>query len=169
MLKEFEEQKVKTWEQGVEAHTIENLDKNLLVHEEDANSLCLVVNFDNKLVELLREVKYLRLLNYQVPEKAQKLYDRVDIYRTQTGNLELIVGMYNNIQTTLLPVEKPLLKDKIELIDRILKPGIENLKWKDENINPFIKEAMSVVTDINELVRKMKENVKSMSSKCADW
>ena len=77
--------------------------------------------------------------------------------------------MYNNIQTTLLPVEKPLLKDKIELIYRILKPGIEKLKWKDENINPFIKEAMSVVTDIDELVKKMKENVKSMNSKCANW
>ena len=77
--------------------------------------------------------------------------------------------MYNNIQTTLLPVEKPLLKDKIELIYRILKPGIEKLKWKDENINPFIKEAMSVITDINELVKKMKENVKSMNSKCANW
>lgn len=153
MLQEFEEQKVKSWEQGVEAHTEYNLDKNLLVHEADGNSACLVVNFDKKLVELLREVKYLRLLNYQVPEKAQKLYDRVDVYRAQTGNLELIVGMYNNIQTTMLPVEKPLLRDKIELIDRILKPGIETLKWKDEKINPFIKEAMLIVTDINELVK----------------
>ncbi len=153
MLQEFEEQKVKSWEQGVEAHTEDNLDKNLLVHEADGNSACLVVNFDKKLVELLREVKYLRLLNYQVPEKAQKLYDRVDVYRAQTGNLELIVGMYNNIQTTMLPVEKPLLRDKIELIDRILKPGIETLKWKDEKINPFIKEAVLIVTDINELVK----------------
>lgn len=153
MLQEFEEQKVKSWEQGVEAHTEDNLDKSLLVHEADGNSACLVVNFDKKLVELLREVKYLRLLNYQVPEKAQKLYDRVDVYRAQTGNLELIVGMYNNIQTTMLPVEKPLLRDKIELIDRILKPGIETLKWKDEKINPFIKEAMLIVTDINELVK----------------
>ena len=59
MLKEFEENKFKTWEQGVEAHTVENLDKNLLVHEDVENSACLVVDFDKKLVELLREVKYL--------------------------------------------------------------------------------------------------------------
>ena len=153
MLQEFEEQKIKSWEQGVEAHTEDNLYKNLLIHEADGNSAYLVVNFDKKLVELLREVKYLRLLNYQVPEKAQKLYDRVDVYRAQTGNLEFIVGMYNNIQTTMLSVEKPLLRDKIKLIDRILKPGIETLKWKDEKINPFIKEAMLIVTDINELVK----------------
>ena len=28
---------------------------------------------------------------------------------------------------------------------------------------------MSVVIDINELVKKMKENVKSMNSKCVNW
>ena len=72
---------------SIEAHTEDNLDKNLLVHKADGNSDCLVVNFDKKLVELLREVKYLRLLNYQVPEKAQKLYDRVDVYRAQTETL----------------------------------------------------------------------------------
>ena len=72
---------------SIEAHTEDNLDKNQLLHESIGNSACLVVNFDKKLVELLKEVKYLRLLNYQVPEKAQKLYDRVDVYRAQTETL----------------------------------------------------------------------------------
>lgn len=140
----------------------------MLVHD-DGDEALLSVNFDRMLIRLLREVKYLRLLNYEVPEKAQGLYNKVDLYRTQTGNLDLIVSMYNDIQSNLLPVEKPLLKDKIELIDRILKPGIEQLKWKDENINSFIKEAMSIVTDINALVKQMKENVRKMKNSCAEW
>jgi dynein heavy chain len=48
-----------------------------------------------------------------LPEKASKLYDKVAVYRTQTGNLELCVNMYNEILSTLLPVEKPLLADRI--------------------------------------------------------
>jgi len=36
---------------------------------------------------LLREVKYLKLLDITVPEKASLLYSKVNIYRTQTGNL----------------------------------------------------------------------------------
>lgn len=169
-LKEFEEAKIKVWESSVEEHTVENLTKNLLVSSTEGEEILLQVNFDKMLVRLLREVKYLRLLNYKVPEKAQKLYDKVDTYRTQTGNLDLIVSMYNEIVVTLLPVEKPLLKNKIELIDRILKPGIQNLKWNDENINPFIKEAMEIVTEVSELVKKkMKENVKKMEKMCAEW
>jgi dynein heavy chain len=71
------------------------------------------VNFDPTLVRLLREVKYLKLLEIELPERASKLYDKVSVYRTQTGNLELCVNMYNDILATLLPVEKPLLADKI--------------------------------------------------------
>jgi hypothetical protein len=37
--------------------------------------------------------------------------------------------MYNEILQTLLPVEKPLLKKRIESMDASLKEGIEKLTW----------------------------------------
>ena len=80
----------------------------------------LKVNFDPVLVRLLREVKYLLILDIKVPERANKLYEKVNIYRSQTGNLDLIVNMYNEILATLLPVEKPLLADRIERINKAL-------------------------------------------------
>jgi dynein heavy chain, axonemal len=49
------------------------------------------------------------LLDIEVPKTAQTLYQRVDVYRQQTGQLELIVEMYNDMLANLLPVEKPLL------------------------------------------------------------
>jgi dynein heavy chain len=64
-------------------------------------------------VRLLREVKYLQLIDLDVPERAAALYAKVNVYRTQTGNLELTVNMYNDVLATLLPVEKPLLADRI--------------------------------------------------------
>jgi dynein heavy chain len=86
----------------------------------------------------------------------------VNTYRTQKGNLDIIVDMYNNILATLLPVEKPLLSDRIERINKALEPGILELKWNSDGINPFIKNAMDVVTDVDELVRLMKDNVRKM-------
>ena len=56
------------------------------------------------------------------------LYNKVDNYRTQTRNLELVVAMYNEILSTMLPVEKPLSMSKIDNIHAILEPGIENLQ-----------------------------------------
>lgn len=40
------------------------------------------VNFDPVLVRLLREVKYLLLMDIEVPERAQLLFKKVNIYRT---------------------------------------------------------------------------------------
>jgi dynein heavy chain len=67
----------------------------------------------------------LQLLDIEVPERASALYAKVNIYRTQTGNLELTVNMFNEILATLLPVEKPLLADRIQMMCDYLAPGIK--------------------------------------------
>jgi len=51
------------------------------------------------------------------------LFKKVNTYRTQTGNLEIIATLYNEILATLLPVEKPLLADRIEKINKAIEPG----------------------------------------------
>ena len=54
--------------------------------------------------------------------------------------------MYNDILANLLPVEKPLLADRIQQMGNALLPGIETLQWTSDNINPFISKALSIVT-----------------------
>lgn len=77
--------------------------------------------------------------------------------------------MYNEILATLLPVEKPLLADRIEKINKSLLPGIEQLKWNSPNIEPFIAQCMLIVKDVDELVKKMKDNVKKMQEMMTKW
>lgn len=170
-LKEFEETKINEWVQGVEENTEEHLNKCLLVKEETeaAEEGFIRVNFDPVLVRLLREVKYLQLIDIEVPERASALYNKVNVYRTQTGNLELTVNMYNEVLATLLPVEKPLLAARIQEMLDALAPGIGTLKWNSENINPFISKGMKIVTEVDELVKKMKENVRKMTDIMEKW
>lgn len=127
-LKEYNKQKVVQWEQGVEKHTEEQLDKFLLYREQTDMGF-IRVNFDPVLVRLLREVKYLLLMDIEVPERAQLLFKKVNVYRTQTGNLEIISDMYNEILSILLPVEKPLLHDRILKMNNALEPGISEMRW----------------------------------------
>jgi hypothetical protein len=70
--------------------------------------------------------------------------------------------MYNGILSTLLPVEKPLLHDRIERMNKSLMPGITELKWNSQNIDPFINSAMEIVKEVDGLVKKMKDNVNKM-------
>jgi len=147
------------------------LNKFLLVREETEIAVegFIRVNFDPVLVRLLREVKYLQLIDIEVPERASALYNKVNVYRTQTGNLELTVNMFNEVLSTLLPVEKPLLQDRIQKMMDALNPGIATLKWNSDNINPFISKAMITVTEVDELVKKMKDNVRKMTETMDKW
>ena len=163
-LDEYNAGKIDEWERGVEENTEDQLNKYLLVREETelAEEGFVRVNFDPILTRYLREVKYLQILDIPVPDRAEGLFGKVDTYRRWTGRLDLIVEMYNNIIATLLPVEKPLMFDRIQKMNKALQSGIDTLKWNSENIDPFINQAMVIVTDVDELVKKMKENVSKM-------
>jgi dynein heavy chain, axonemal len=93
----------------------------------------------------------------------------VNVYRSQTGNLDLIVNMYNDILSTLLPVEKPLLAERIEKINQSLQPGVDNLRWNSPGIDAFISQCMVFVKEVDDLVKKMKDNVKKMQELMAKW
>ena len=56
---------------------------------------------------------------------SMQIYERDVMFRQQVGNLQLIVGIYNNVQATILPVEKPLITQKLEAVDSALKKGLQ--------------------------------------------
>jgi dynein heavy chain len=65
----------------------------LQFHEDATPDLpLLAVNFDPALVALLRETKYFLLLQIRVPDAAAAVFERADLYRSQIGSLELMVG-----------------------------------------------------------------------------
>ncbi|KAL4106224.1 hypothetical protein PRIC1_004278 [Phytophthora ramorum] len=129
----------------------------------------LFVNFDAALVQLLREVKYFLLLGLDIPEDALEIYKRAEVFRRQTGNLELIVDMYNTIHSTLLPVERPLVKGYLERMDQVLNKGIKALNWKSHGIDVFLKESMTVVNEANTLLGQLKTHQNRVAELLDIW
>lgn len=62
------------------------------------------------------------------PSWVLQIYERDVMFRQQVGNLQLIVGIYNNVQATILPVEKPLITQKLEAVDSALKKSLQVLE-----------------------------------------
>ena len=44
--------------------------------------------------------------------------------RQQVSSLDLIVGIYNNVQRTLTPIERPLLEPRLATVDTTLQRGL---------------------------------------------
>lgn len=121
IIEDYEHSKFIFWEKEVDENTNEKLKLFLLCKDESAENKengLLKVNFDHTLVRLLREVKYLKLLGSQVPETAEKLFEKAETYRRQVVSLELIIQNYNKIMTCLNDVEEPLVKKKIVVMDQ---------------------------------------------------
>lgn len=67
-----------------------------------------------------------------------QIYERDVMFRQQVGNLQLIVGIYNNVQATILPVEKPLITQKLEAVDSALKKGLQVNKDRVPQCLPWV-------------------------------
>jgi len=123
---------------------------------KDENGL-LKVNFDPALTRLLREVKYFLLLELSVPETAMGIFAKAEMYREYIVSLDMVVENHNYIITCLHVMERPLIKARIEKMEEVMKPGIEEYKWKSPNISEFIVRAKTTVDDLYTIVQKMKE------------
>lgn len=167
-LAEYEREMKDTWAGSIESATKAKL-KLPLMRRDTENNL-LIVNFDPVLVGLLREVKYfLKLGAKSIPESALAIYRKAEVFRRQTGNLELIVNMYNGIQTKLLHVERPLIKGHLDRIDDTLSRGLRTINWKSHGIDIFLKETMTDVNDANLLLESMKKNYSRIESIIKSW
>eukprot|EP00928_Gymnodinium_smaydae_P023763 TRINITY_DN1947_c0_g1_i2.p1 TRINITY_DN1947_c0_g1~~TRINITY_DN1947_c0_g1_i2.p1 ORF type:complete len:4562 (+),score=1174.36 TRINITY_DN1947_c0_g1_i2:66-13751(+) len=168
MFESYEQQRYSTWENSSVDVAKEKLKMRLLRRQEKSGLL--KVNFDPALVRLLREVRFFLIFDIQVPEAALEMFNRSATYRQWVGQLDHIVQMYNSVLTELLPVEEPLLEDRIQKMDAVLSPGLTELKWfSEERIPEFIETTMKVVSDVSGVVDIMKGNLRSISSILASW
>lgn len=166
-LAEYEHAHIKAWEASIELSSISKLKLPLLRRNDDSHQL--IVNFDPALVHLLREVKYFKLLKLEVPSNALEIYEKVEQFRRDTGNLELIVQKYNRMHASLLPVEKPLLRQHLHKIDKVLSQGLRTLTWKSHGIESFITEATGTVQEADEILTTMKENMTYIEELLERW
>ncbi|KAK9843805.1 hypothetical protein WJX81_007069 [Elliptochloris bilobata] len=74
-----------------------------------------------------------------------QVYERADAFRAEIGNLDLICNIHNNIQRTMLPVEKPLIQDRLDAVDVALQQGLAVLTWNSHHIDERIAESLALV------------------------
>ena len=53
-----------------------------------------------------------------------QIHERMVTLRQQVSSLDLIVSIYNNVQRTLTPIERPLLEPRLATVDATLQRGL---------------------------------------------
>eukprot|EP00201_Polytomella_parva_P017476 CAMPEP_0175071536 /NCGR_PEP_ID=MMETSP0052_2-20121109/19298_1 /TAXON_ID=51329 ORGANISM="Polytomella parva, Strain SAG 63-3" /NCGR_SAMPLE_ID=MMETSP0052_2 /ASSEMBLY_ACC=CAM_ASM_000194 /LENGTH=4543 /DNA_ID=CAMNT_0016338719 /DNA_START=12 /DNA_END=13643 /DNA_ORIENTATION=- len=167
----YAQRAVEAWCVQVEATSDEKLNQPLLMITETSKEglVFLGVNFDPALVRLLRETKYFLLLSIEVPESARGIFQHGDTFRQQISTIDLICTIYNRILRNMLPVEKPLVQQKLDDCEKTLNRGLHELNWKSDSIEAYLKETMDLVKDLDLILTTIKDNVKATISILKTW
>jgi dynein heavy chain len=128
------------------------------------------INFDRELIQLLKEIKYLKVLNMDIPDEAEEVYKKNNEFRNIINALEAMTSKYNNIISSLNEVEKPLIQESLDIIDKDLVQGFSEITWENsEKIRKFILLVDKKISDLNLIVDKLKGFVQKIESVLKDW
>ena len=157
-LVDYEDQMFQAWDGTVDKTLGDKLTLPLLVKDERSQEI--TVYFDQELLKLLNECKYLTLQKKDIPQIAKEHFAQAEIFRVQMANLTLVQNMYNEMLRKMLDVEKPLLKAKMKAIDKVLARGLKDLVWQSPNTDKdaFITEINALVVDAHQTLFQMKAN-----------
>uniref|UniRef100_A0A8C8VJF2 Dynein axonemal heavy chain 11 n=1 Tax=Pelusios castaneus TaxID=367368 RepID=A0A8C8VJF2_9SAUR len=165
LLDQYEEQIYCEWKIQVDEVCQFNLDQPLIKRSPE-NGL-LSVNFDPKLVALLREVTYLLINEGPILQEFHPM--NVFLYKQYIGNLELIIQWYNHLKQTVLEVEYPLIERELIAIDDQLRDAEEVFTWQEENCWKYIEQVKATVYDLEQRVQLSKENIKTIQQIMNAW
>ncbi len=95
MIDEYGTKSKKEWDERAKIDSVEKIKNFILSKKKTGNHYLLNVNFDPALLQLLKEVKYLKILDMEIPDEANEAFKKNDKFRTQISGLENIKALYN--------------------------------------------------------------------------
>uniref|UniRef100_A0A8C4N1J5 Dynein axonemal heavy chain 11 n=1 Tax=Equus asinus asinus TaxID=83772 RepID=A0A8C4N1J5_EQUAS len=161
LLDQFENRIYNEWKSNVDEICEFNLNQPLV--KFSATNGLLAVNFDPKLVAVLREVKYL-LISFN---KFGTFCFGVS-FAQYIGNLELLVQGYNKLKQTLLEVEYPLIEDELRALDEQLQAVVTSLTWQDDCWG-YIEKVKTATSELERRVEHTQNNVTVIQQTMRTW
>lgn len=160
-------EKYEAWCTDVGTISVDKLKLPLL--EVDSNNN-LRANFDPELVKTLKEVYYLEAMNsfdsqdrqkLEIPSDVRSLFEKRDMYRSQTMKLEYVSSTYNNLMRSLRRDDEMLLvQEELDTFEGIIQRGKKEITWQDGNsVDKFIEVALEKIAAIDRVVTTFHTNV----------
>ncbi|KAG7460463.1 dynein heavy chain 11, axonemal-like isoform X1, partial [Solea senegalensis] len=168
LLEQYEHDVYTDWCNGLEQSCLINLNQPLI--SRNATSGLVSVNFNPKLAEVLKDVKYIQSLSKgQIPAAAITVFEKRDMFTKYVSSLQLLVQWYNKLKMTVLAVELPLIRAELDSIDLQLMRAETDFTWQDLDCGSFISTTKDLVQDLAGRVCKVKDNCEAIQSLMKEW
>lgn len=134
-------------------------DVNLL--ELDSEASVMTTNFPVDLIELIKTIKVLKELGFEsnISREVKKFIDAKKGVYNSAIKLRKITEFYNSLvdlDTLLLTCHRPLLLDKVIILENLVKSNSGNLEKDNESLRSFIANCEVIIESFNNLNSKLK-------------
>ncbi|KAK1173586.1 dynein heavy chain 5, axonemal isoform X1 [Acipenser oxyrinchus oxyrinchus] len=135
----------------------QGLSASLLVRHPESKEL--YVNFDPVVLEVLYEAKYLYKMGYEVPEVVLNMCSNEDKIKEQQIKLQEMLQDYESAVNKIPAMIKPLMQQFVGRVEEALSPGLTMLSWTSLNIERFIGNVYSTLTELEQTVKEASDTL----------
>ncbi|BFZ10052.1 hypothetical protein BsWGS_13093 [Bradybaena similaris] len=137
------------WKRNIEEVSSGLRSTLFVLHPETGD---IVVNSDNRILELIQEVKWMSRLGIQVPNSALTVLEQEQKFKGYKSQLELVLKDFRKVCKS---IPRPLLKMFSPHIDHVhqqFQPGLSTLTWSSMNIDVFLHQIHSATEKLGNLI-----------------
>ncbi|KAM6185105.1 dynein axonemal heavy chain 8 [Rhynchocyon petersi] len=117
----------------------------------------LLVNFDPKILEVVRETKCMIKMKLEVPEQAKKLLKLESKLKADKLYLQGLLQYYDELCQEVPSVFVNLMTPKMKKVEFVLRQGLTILTWSSLTLESFFQEVDSVLNMFNQLLKKVSD------------
>nr|XP_012602340.2 dynein heavy chain 8, axonemal [Microcebus murinus] len=117
----------------------------------------LLVNFDPKILEVVRETKCMIKMNLDVPEYAKRLLKLESKLKADKLYLQGLLQNYDELCQEVPSVFVNLMTPKMKKVECVLRQGLTILTWSSLTLESFFQEVESVLDMFNQLLKKIND------------
>ncbi|CAL8275103.1 unnamed protein product [Lota lota] len=115
----------------------------------------LLVNFDPKIVENIREAKCMLKMGLEVPKHASRLVMTESTINAHRFQLQILLADYESTCQKIPAVFHNLMAVKIRNVESVLRNGLVLLTWSSFLLDKFFKNVEAALSDLNHFLKKV--------------
>ncbi|XP_037394017.1 dynein heavy chain 8, axonemal [Pygocentrus nattereri] len=116
----------------------------------------LLVNFDPKINEIVRESKCMLKMGLEVPEQAVRLLKSERSLKATRLRLETILSNYEDALENIPAAFYNLMASKIKNVESVLRNGLVLLNWSSLILDKFFNNIDTAMSDLNQILKKVR-------------
>jgi dynein heavy chain, axonemal len=145
------------------------LQATLIIRHPDDGKL--YVNFDQEILQLIREAKCLDRMAIDVPDGARIVLFQEEKFKNYHNELHWALSEYDKVVSKVIPVTAMVLRPHFRDMEYKLRPGMITLTWTSMNIDAYkqhiqmgLRKLEELVVNINDIIEnRIEKNLKIVS------